>query len=118
MSAEEFDRPDNAPPSYDEAVRQVNDAFAYDDDDEDAPPIYSLVPTGEGYARSEEESQESRNEGDTSCGCNTNLTTTSTPRSKCPKPIEENHDDNNNFHHNLPKDPPPYIENPSYPKEN
>ena len=69
-------RPDNAPPTYDDAMKFVNDAFAMEEDEEE-PPLYSPQPregeesglafpsggcscTREGGSREEERREEER----------------------------------------------------------
>ena len=41
-----IDRPLNSPPTYDDSMRDVNDAFDYNESrpEEDEPPVYSPEP--------------------------------------------------------------------------
>ena len=42
LRAGSIDRPLNAPPTYDDAMKNVNEAFSYEG--EETPPLYSPLP--------------------------------------------------------------------------
>jgi len=137
LSAETSQRPDNSPPTYEDAMKYVNEAFeeSESEGEQEPPPTYSPVPKeGEFVFTNSPMSEDGAVGGSTGpsgtpqtcCSCDKPSIVRPRPRSRSPRPQQQpgttflnislppqnsfNNDLDNQAVASLPKDPPPYIE--------